>query len=123
MKRTALKRKTPMARKSMRRRPRSTSYARRERDFDYMMWVKSLECLAQSMGPCDGVTEADHVGARAASHKSADDETIPLCTRHHAMRTAFTGVFKRFDRSAMREWVATALLVTQEAFRKRQHQG
>jgi len=72
---------------------RRSAYAQRERDTDRMVWIKSQPCCAPliaaratlpvDFGPCDGVVEADHAGARGLGRKAGDDTCIPLCVRHH----------------------------------------
>ena len=116
MKRSPLLRRTPLrtringARKAARTRKRST-YKRRERDIPYMLWVKSLPCVASllPMGPCGGVVEADHAGRRGLGMKCDDRETIPICTEHHRQRTDFSGAFKTWDRDRMRAWLGACL--------------
>lgn len=124
MKRTPLIRRTPMKRGTstlLRRssKPRAqrkrTTYATRERNFDHMLWVKTLACVARDMPtPCGGVIEADHAGERGMSQKCPDEETIPICTNHHRERTDFSGSFKAWDKAQMREWLLACLKHTQE---------
>ena len=82
------------------------AYADRPRDFDFMGWIKTLDCCAleiiddakalkldgnvitlmvQELGGCEGVTECDHAGTHGLSHKSDDDTGIPLCVKHHRL--------------------------------------
>ena len=89
------------------RKPRTrsrSSYARRERAFPYMGWVKTLPCLLTYAGGCQGVIEADHAGDRGVGRKAPDRTCIPLCTRHHWERTNMKGYFASFDAPRMREW-------------------
>lgn len=118
MKRSPLLRRTPLrarvnaARKAARTRKRSR-YARRERNVDFMLWVKTLPCVARALGPCSGVVEADHAGSRGLGQKCPDEETIPICTGHHRERTDFSGAFKTWDQNAMRGFLELAIEHTQ----------
>lgn len=128
MKRTALKRKSPLrSRKASRvTMPKRTSYATRERAFDYMGWVKQLPCMVPQLATnadvradtagllkCYGGIEADHAGTRGLGRKAPDATCIPLCTLHHRHRTEYAGAFNGFDRHRMREWCDAAVLMVQ----------
>ena len=116
MKRSPMKRtgSTSKKRKSPKRK---TKYAMRERDFDYMGWVKTLRCLLSGLdgaGPCSGVVEADHAGLNSSlSSKAPDDTCIPLCTGHHRDRHACTGFFRGLEKDWKREWRLEAIAKTQ----------
>lgn len=94
-----------------------SKYARRERAWDYMEWVKAQPCLLLPYGGCGGVVEADHAGDRGLGQKSKDAECIPLCTCHHRDRTDMTGHFKNWQAPMMREWRHHAVAITQEQAR------
>jgi hypothetical protein len=87
-------------------------YAERERDVDRMRWIKLQPCCAHTIGldvgSCDGVTEADHAGGyddgRGVSHKSTDDTTIPLCSRHHREPGLGAILFGRVGVGELRTW-------------------
>lgn len=113
MKRTALARKTPLKRKPMRRKPRSTKYSRRERDTAYMGFVKTLRCSAKTYSmpwrvdidtECGGGIEADHMGPRGLSNKAKDSTCAPMCSSHHRERTDHSGVFKHATQAQIRAW-------------------
>lgn len=117
MKRTALKRKTPLRRKAPMRNKRTSTYAQRPRDLDYMAWIRTRVCTVgvairvlkdklplELMTPCFGRIEADHVGERPMGQKADDRTTVPLCQGHHLQRTTFSGFFKNWTREGMREW-------------------
>lgn len=133
MKRTALRRKTPLKRKPMRRGKRKNKYARRERDMAYMGWVRNRVCSMMQMGAwlmmrgepegerllalwqgpldfdgCRGQIEAHHAGDRAYGHKSEDAATIPMCERHHRGDdigiTRRRGPFAGWPRGAVHQW-------------------
>lgn len=101
------------------RRPRKVSrYRARERDVDFMLWVKTLRCFAFEIGMetghrCGGVVEADHAGRRGLGQKCADDECIPLCTEHHRQRTDFSGAFKSWTKDRMRGWLEASIVLVQ----------
>ena len=96
---------------------RPTKYARRERDIDYMLLVKGLECILarnDEAGPCTGVTEADHAGLDAGLNQKAPDDTcIPLCSGHHLDRHACTGYFRGREKAWKRDWRLVAIEITQ----------
>jgi hypothetical protein len=92
-------------------RPRGdTAYARRDRNFDFMGWVKHQRCaVAEELGSdayCSGgFAEADHAGRHGLGQKCADDETIPMCNRHHRERTDRVGYFKGWPLERVRAWL------------------
>lgn len=115
-----MKRGTPMKRTRMKPGKRKTKYAQRERDIDYMLWVKTLPCLLAGnpeAGPCTGVVEADHAGERGLGQKAPDDTCIPLCSGHHLDRHACTGFFRGRPKPWKREWRAEAIEKTRAAHR------
>lgn len=110
--------RTQIRRTRMRRGPskRPSKYARRERDFDYMMFVKTLPCLIAGLegaGPCSAVVEADHAGIRGIGQKAPDRTCVPLCSAHHLDRGAHTGYFRNRTKEWAREWRAAAIVKTQ----------
>lgn len=120
MKRSPLKRGKPIARKPMRRRPRSTKYSRRERNWDYMGWIRTLPCICTTEacsfeltggvwrgghpGGCSGPVEDHHAGEHGYGEKAPDDTCIPMCTRHHEQLTNRRLVFGGWDPRALKEW-------------------
>lgn len=116
MKRTAITRTVPM--RHGRRRSR---YARRPRDVDFMLFVKTLLCSVVEEWPdvdvhpteCNGVVEADHMGDRGLGQKADDKTSAPLCTQHHRERTDHTGSFRTLTKEESREWRARAIRRTQ----------
>jgi hypothetical protein len=101
MKRSPLKRKTPLTAKkripaadpekriaeaklkrSSSLRPRSKTNKKRPRNFPYMLWIKTLPCtVCRRPG-----SEACHTGPRGLGQKSPDEQCIPLCPDHHRHR-------------------------------------
>lgn len=132
MKRTQLRRKTPLRRSRSARpaaelggrlngpiaaprapKPRSR-YRQRERHTAYMLWVKRQPCLMRGVwGSCEGRVEADHAGRRPKGQKAHDSTCIPLCHRHHQA--------SRFPRSWTQEqrraWLHAAVVYTQACAR------
>lgn len=110
-----LTRRAPIRRGPMRRRPKSTSYSRRERYVDYMLWVKTLPCAAQLVAGhvCQGPIEADHAGERGFGQKAHDNTCIPMCTLGHRERTDFSGPFRSWNKAAMREFLVGRIIHTQ----------
>lgn len=58
-----------------------TGYGKRERNLDYLRWLKTLPCAVEG---CDSglPTEAAHTtapGRRGMSQKGSDEDAIPLC--------------------------------------------
>jgi len=97
----------------MQRSVRRSRYSQRERETDYMLWVKTLPCCCSHLGACEGVVEADHAGARGLGMKASDWTCIPICTLHHRQRTDFSGPFKTWDQTMMRVLLADTIVETQ----------
>ena len=60
-------------------------YSARPRDFAFMSWVRSQQCIV-----CEkqrvlnfGSIYAHHAGQRAFGRKADDRTCVPLCWRHH----------------------------------------
>lgn len=112
--------RSPLRRTPMRRRHRSTSYSRRPRDIDFMLFVKTLLCSVEEEWPdvdqrptaCGGVVEADHMGSRGLGQKADDRTCAPICTQHHRERSDHTGTFKHITKEQEREWRARAITRT-----------
>lgn len=105
MKRTAIKRHTPMPRP--RRwgikpgKPKRLS--RVGADPAYLAFVRTLECCAKGWGRCEGVIEANHARKGVGmGRKAPDRETFPLCHKHHAEWHDANGTFKGWLREQRR---------------------
>lgn len=90
----------------------------RDRDPGYLAKVRGMrQCYAQRglfpAGSCEGRIEADHVGPRPLGRKCHDREAIPLCTKHHWLRTNYLGPFEKFTATTMRAWADEAIAWTQ----------
>lgn len=136
MKRTPLRRKTPLRARRDRgkpaaepraelggrlngpvaaaREPKRSAYRQRERHADYMLWVKRQPCLMRGVwGSCEGRVEADHAGRRGAGRKAHDSTCIPLCHRHH-QASRFPRAWSQEQRRA---WLHAAVVYTQAVAR------
>lgn len=130
VKNTGLRRKTPLKRSPMRRRPGSTKHARRERDLEYMGAVAKMPCLialeacnalivddtggcpadvvrrmpvAAWSDSCLGPVQVDHAGERIG-RRAPDDTSIPLCMEHHRQRTENSGYFAKMSKADRWAW-------------------
>lgn len=110
----------PRKRRAMRRRREEPRRSERERDPAYLAWIRTLTCAAAHLPGhrCDGRIEADHVGVRPLGRKSDDVDTIALCSLAHRQRTDHCGPFRDFTREDMRAFVAGALAITADAWRR-----
>lgn len=127
MKRTPLKRTSYLNRKTplnwRRRKPRRQS---RERNREFMMWVRRQPCAVRGEMPfvarmedlCDGHVQADHVGRRGLSQKSDDVECVPLCEKHHTQRSSFHGFFATWDQEQMRAWLEKQIAFYQAEYKR-----
>lgn len=133
-----IKRRTSLRRGPWRRGKRAkSSYRRRERFVDYMLWVKTLPCMVSQIGiafapsgevlivqlrspraDCYGEVQADHAGRRAFGRKAHDNTCIPLCREHHDERTMGHGAFRGLTLEQKREWNAFAIKTTWDAARE-----
>lgn len=124
-----MRRKQPLVRKAPLRTKRRTKYRNRERDVEYMLWVKRQLCAATSLYVipglvgersaallCSGPVEADHTGRRGIGRKADDATCIPLCARHHRERTDFGGVFRTWDQTRMRLWLESVASATRARY-------
>lgn len=121
----------------MRSKKGNTKYSQRERNFEFMGWVKQQPCVVTVIGPlqysiensygikqrvetpCFGLVEADHQGARGLSHKADDTTCVPMCRDHHNERTDHRGSFRPLTRDEARLWRAAAIEHTQHAWSNR----
>jgi hypothetical protein len=85
MKRTELKRSTPLRRSSTPIRPRSRTNRRQPAETKYVRWVRTLACAV-----CDfvGASEAAHtdvLGKSGCAQKTSNRSVIPLCPFCHRL--------------------------------------
>lgn len=94
-------RRTPLRRKA-RLRPRSkrNSYARRQRDPEYMAFVRRLPCSVSWPHGCQGPVEAHHAGERPFGRKAPDWTCLPLCHKAHHDWHSGGSTWKGVDRRA-----------------------
>lgn len=139
-------RSTPLRRTPMRRKRGTTSYSRRERNFDFMTWIRAQPCILLELNPiafirrtlplgsaaklihtiscnrttiCAGSVEADHQGAHGLGQKADDFTCVPMCQQHHRERTDHSGIFRPLTRDEVRAWRAVAIERTQAAWSNR----
>ena len=147
MKRTPLRRKTPLRSRGKswgagrrRRGPNlkavqdkhRTKYARRERDYERMQWIRTQPCAVAAwcqlgwMGPpadaCSGGVEAHHAGRHGHGNKAPDDTCIPLCRHHHESITGKPGgrgCFDGWPRGAVKAWEIAVIGIYQHRYANR----
>lgn len=135
MKRWApLRSRKPLRRRTPLRARGKTRYRLRERDMNYMGWVRRQPCIVRELPPsgfltvpelnphttpCYGRVEADHAGDRAFGQKADDATCIPMCRGHHRERTDHAGTFSPLTRDELRAWRIAAIERTQAAWRNR----
>lgn len=95
---------------------KKSAYKTRERDFEFMGFVRRQPCIVavlppdpNRITPCGGYTEADHLGARPVGRKAEDRTCAPLCRDHHRQRTDHSGAFRNLVQAELREWRTKAL--------------
>lgn len=114
-------RRTPLRRKTRLRARGKTKHARRERQFWYMEFVRTLPCAARLLPvggfECEGPIQADHVGGRYG--KDSDLRCVPMCRKHHEDRTGRVGgggVFAGWSLERKREWGKQAIAATRLSY-------
>lgn len=125
--RTPLGRGKPLRRKTWMRQRRATPRrSERERDPEFMRWVRRQPCSVRvdppdpnRLTPCCGRVEADHMGDRAVGRKASDDTCAPMCSTHHVQRSSHHGSFYELDQEELREWRARQIQRTQTDWRSR----
>lgn len=115
-----LRTRTPLRRTTrLRARSKTNSYRKRERDFEFMGFVKRQPCIVRTMPPsdvhtfCRGRVEADHLGVRGMGQKANDRTCAPLCEGHHRERHDHAGTFRPLTKAELRDWRARAIEHTQ----------
>ncbi len=119
-----MKRGAPLKRYTRLKAKGNTSHAKRQRDFEYMAFVRSRPCIARLLVTggyeCEGRIEADHVGGRYG--QDSDRRCIPLCSLHHRQRTGVVGgrgLFAGWSLDRKREWGRQAVAETLRAWEGR----
>jgi hypothetical protein len=105
MKRSAIKRGKPLARKTRIKAKRATPRRGPAREPARLAWIRTLAC-AVSWSDCvyGYAVVAHHAGRHAAGKKCPDSEAIPLCQGHHDHLHSLTGPFRHWKRDAVRAW-------------------
>lgn len=85
----------------------------------HLALVRLLPCCAPSIGNPSadqhwGIICAHHRMGAGMARKSGDDETMPLCVRHHDDFHFARGVFKGWPRARRREWQSEMIAATRE---------
>ena len=98
--------------------------AKRYKNREHLMWVKTLPCLINSQD-CEGVTAAHHLlkpydGSRGMGMKANDRNVIPLCQYHHTLLHDTLGAeFSLFLRYGLSE--LTGMIVAEKLWIKSPH--
>lgn len=125
--RTPLKRGKPLQRTTWMKQRRATPRrSERERDPEFMHWVRRQPCSVRvdvpdpnRITPCRGRVESDHMGERPVGRKASDDTCAPMCSKHHKERTWHRGAFFELDQEQLRAWRGRAIERTQQGWRTR----
>ena len=116
MKRSPLKRRTALKRKSMKRSaPKATDNPER------LVWVRSMRCAR-----CGGVrfssqSEAHHPTGAGWALKAPDADAIPLCWGCHRDFHALTDYFNCWTKDQLRRWQAGQVEVYRVRWETRCH--
>src|SRR5262245_28164971 len=104
MKRSPLKRRTPMRKTNPKR--RQSEFARCYHSKARVDFVKGLRCLLSSLAgnlsPCEGPTENAHTQTEGMGRKASYASIVPLCQKHHR---AYDGHGFPFRTDISRGWV------------------
>lgn len=116
MKRTALKRKTPL-----KKRRGTARRSARVRNPAYMAFVRSLPCALLTTHQCAGPIHAHHAGMRGFGQKASDDTCIPLCAFHHlaGWHDGFAQPFRSWSGGERFIWATGVVEQTREAYARR----
>lgn len=115
VKRTALKRKTPMRRTRMvAKPPRRITRPCPGSDPAYLERVRGLPCRAPAgqVIPSDYPFHSGDVVAHHAGPKVNDSTAVPLCWKHHGEWHSANGAFKGWNKYARRMWAEVAIAET-----------
>jgi hypothetical protein len=119
VKRTSLRRKTPLER-GARPSPRRKKPRRSGRKLDpiFLEIARTLPCLAIEIDghSCWGPTDPDHLGPHPLGRKADDDTAAPLCRGAHTERTDYpgpsSGIFRGWSGERMLAWKGYAIAKT-----------
>lgn len=126
LKRTALRSKSALARRTPIRAkrwgiaPKPARRIRREgaAGRSFLDWVKTQLCCARFISPCAGPIDPHHAGRRPGTGmKAADRTAIPLCRRHHGQVETLAGLpFRLWTKAFRRAWADEQIAHTQALF-------
>jgi hypothetical protein len=127
VKRTAFKRRTPLARapfkrraKPMRQRARKPRRIVTPENRRRMAWVRTERCCAPPH-ICEGIVQAHHAGKNPGMRlKSPDDTVIPLCMKAHQDIDNHAGAFRGMSGEELREWQDQKIAIYQAKWAARQ---
>jgi len=95
-----------------------SKHSRRDRDYEYMGFVKCQPCLLGHLRDCEGPVEADHAGERVG-YRAPDSSCISLCSKHHRDRHASAGFFSTMTRAQRRVWLDDKIAETRGRYCRR----
>lgn len=77
--------------------------------------VRLLPCCARHLGKCLGIIVAHHRTGAPMGMKVGDDETMPLCWKHHGELHSLAGAFKGWLKKRLRDWQTEMIEQTRAA--------
>jgi len=75
------------------------------KDSKRLKWIRGLPCIFEGE-MCEGPIEAHHRTGAGLALKAPDDETMPLCRKHHKERHDSTGAFFKLSKAERKTWEA-----------------
>lgn len=122
MKRSPLRRKSALARRSriaqVRAKARRSS---RVRDEAYLAWVRQQPCRVGAAGVpgCLGPIDPDHKRAGVgAGTKASDRDAWPVCRKHHDDRHAMRGPFTFMTKEQLRAFIDARIAEANAAYER-----
>lgn len=82
-----------------------------------MAYIAKQPCDLSFTGTCEGKVQVDHAGKHGLGEKCPDDQTIPLCKKHHGQKTDYRGYFKDWTGGALRVWLDSRIHHYQHLYR------
>lgn len=121
MRRSPLKRHTPMKRGGRIRWKPPRRLKRPGSDPAYLAAVRTLPCAARSIPvatPCRGPMDPHHAGRRPGVGLKCDDkDAIPMCRGHHEDVEHLTGMFRHWTKPVRLAWYDEQIALTRAAIR------
>lgn len=103
MRKSPLKRKTPMKRTRIRQKPVTTRTPKLGDDPDRLTWMRKLPCCACNASP---PSHAHHSTGAGMALKAQDSLAMPLCHVCHRALHDHTGMFRTMNRPVFKSWQA-----------------